>query len=162
MVAGLSWLLLLTGVCSTCRADLAPTALDCRLVVDRVRVPEVRFEGASLEAVSSFLRERSRIHDPMGEGINVVVRVTDLTRRRIDERGVNLELDDVPLRDLIRYVCLVTGLRYRIDRPAVILADHTVRLDAIETRVFHVAPGVFDTGRTRARQTLDAFEDDED
>ena len=73
-------------------------------------IKSVSFDGMSVKDAINDLRERSREADEKGGGVQVMIK--DGTP--VDKK-VTLSLQNVPLYDAIRYLCLQTGLKFRID-----------------------------------------------
>jgi len=65
------------------------------------------------------------------------------------ERTVTMSMNNIPLGEVIRYVCMGAGLKYRVEPSAVIIADKSFPLDDLETRFYSVEAGVFETVRTK-------------
>jgi len=130
--------------------------------VDRIVVPHFEVENAGIRQTVKYLRILSRRLDPEGEGINFMLkldpRITDDKRTRI-----TLAMDNIPLRDLIRYICMAAGLQYKIEDHAVIIADQSLPLEKMETRFYPVEAGVLDTFRTRKGfKHIDTISGDDD
>jgi hypothetical protein len=52
------------------------------------------------------------------------------------EITITLDFDNIPLGELIRYVCQVANLKYKVERFAVVIAGRDVPLDDMETRIY--------------------------
>jgi tetratricopeptide (TPR) repeat protein len=77
------------------------------------------------------------------------------------ELTITMDFDNIPLGEAIRYICQGAGLKYRIERYAVIIAGRDVPLDDMETRIYPVEAGFLTTQATR-ESNLDFGEDDDD
>ena len=153
--------------------------------LDTIILPKVQFEDASLRAVFTYLKQRSKDLDPEGKGVNFVLRLDPPAKTKppadgkadgkaekrsadddpfadavgesapaptaepIADSSVTMDFDNVPLGELIRYVCKASGLKYRIEKHAVIIAGPNVALDRMETRIYPVGPGFLNPKRTR-------------
>ncbi|MCX6901452.1 MAG: tetratricopeptide repeat protein, partial [Verrucomicrobia bacterium] len=63
--------------------------------------------------------------------------------------AITLNLLDVPLRDALRYVTDIAGLKFIVDKYAVLIVPPTyVQQGALQTRDFQVPPGIFTTVMT--------------
>ena len=80
-------------------------------------VREISFKDVDLNAAMRYLRQESKRLDPSGEGVNFIVRGGKTTAKR----RITLELNNIPLGDVVRYVCLLAGLDRKIERGAVIM-----------------------------------------
>ena len=79
-------------------------------------IKKVEFEDAKPLAVFKFLRIRSKELDPTGKGVNFVFK--DL---REHKTLVTVKLNNIPLSEVIKYVCLTGNLNYKIDAYAVVI-----------------------------------------
>jgi general secretion pathway protein D len=98
--------------------------------------PKVEFDGATLVEVVELLRVRSRDLDPEGKGISFVVSVPP----EASDKQVSLNLLNVPMEELLRYVSEMCGVAYKVDEHAVIFVSISERNNAIVTRSFRVPP----------------------
>ena len=57
---------------------------------------------------------------------------------------INLELDNIPVGELIRYICQNAGLKYKIDGNLVKIASADVQILDMETKFFPVPAGFLD------------------
>ena len=78
------------------------------------------------------------------------------------QRTITMNMDNIPLGEIIRYICLGANLKWRIEEHAVIIADKSVPLETMETRFYNVEAGVLDARRTRAAQPLSLSSGDDD
>jgi general secretion pathway protein D len=115
----------------------------------QIVLPRAEFEEASLSSVVSWLRMKSRELDPAAEGINVFVRQAPEADAPSRRARITLEVTNVPLADLIRYICDASGLRYRFDDAAVVIADPSFPMEKMETRFYRVKPTVFGVKSTK-------------
>jgi type II secretory pathway component GspD/PulD (secretin)/tetratricopeptide (TPR) repeat protein len=69
----------------------------------------------------------------------------------IGDRPITMTLDNVPLGDVIDYICKLAGLKNKVEEFSVILVDQSVPFENLETRFYNVAAGVFDAKRTRKK-----------
>lgn len=101
-----------------------------------ITFPKVEFDGATLAEVVELLRVRSRDLDPEGRGISFVLSVPPEAR----DKQVSLNLLNVPMEELLRYVSEMSGVAYKVDEHAVTFVSITERNNAIVTRSFRVPP----------------------
>ncbi|MFA5204915.1 MAG: hypothetical protein WC708_10990 [Lentisphaeria bacterium] len=76
------------------------------------------------------------------------------------ERTVTMSMTNVPLGEVIRYICMGTGLKYVVDTNAVVIADKSVPLKDLETRFYSVEAGVLDSTKTRKAKSIKGKEGD--
>jgi general secretion pathway protein D len=98
--------------------------------------PKVEFDGATLDEVVELLRVRSRDLDPEGKGVSFVVSAPSEAR----SKPVSLNLLNVPMEELLRYVSEMCGVAYKVDEHAVIFVSISERNSAMVTRSFRVPP----------------------
>ena len=98
--------------------------------------PKVEFDGATLDEVVELLRVRSRDLDPQGRGISFVISVPPEARNK----PVSLNLLNVPMDEVLRYVGDMCGVTYKVDEHAVIFMSLSDRNNAIISRSFRVPP----------------------
>ncbi len=101
-----------------------------------ITFPKVEFDGATLAEVVELLRVRSRDLDPEGRGISFVLSVPPEAR----DKQVSLNLLNVPMEELLRYVSEMCGVAYKVDEHAVTFVSISERNNAIVTRSFRVPP----------------------
>jgi hypothetical protein len=131
-----------------CAGLLAGDTVESRAA--RILIPAIDVEDASPRAVFEFLKEQSKAADPEGKGLNMLFRFAPAGQKIFDEGTITLKLNNVPLSDVVRYVCLATGLLYSYDANALMVFDATTPRP-METRVYRLGVGVVDSPRTRPR-----------
>ena len=99
--------------------DDSGLAFDYKL--DRtIIIPKVEFKDARFVDVIKFLSEKSREIDKAktgGTGVNIVFGNGLGTKEIAKLPAVTLQLHDVSLRDVIRYVADITGLKFWVEGP---------------------------------------------
>lgn len=104
-------------------------------------IPKIDFEDASVSSVITYLSRESKISDEKdGKGINIILR---LSNTQIQPKNISLQLDDVPIGEIIRYVCLYSGLKYRIEEDAVIIGDDSI--NQMDTKFFQIKSGLINS-----------------
>lgn len=98
--------------------------------------PRVDFSGATLDEVVELLRIRSRDLDPEGKGVSFVINAPPEAR----EKPVSLNLFNVPMDEVLRYVSEMCGVAYKVDDHAVTFVSLSERNSAVVTRSFRVPP----------------------
>ncbi len=98
--------------------------------------PHVDFAGATLEEVVELLRVRSHDLDPEGKGVSFVISVPPDARTK----PIALNLYNVPMDEILRYVSEMCGVAYKVDEHAVIFLSMDERNSAIISRTFRVPP----------------------
>ncbi|MCW1922944.1 tetratricopeptide repeat protein [Luteolibacter arcticus] len=135
-------------------------------IINKLRtiiIPVIDFDNTSVEEAIDFLRVRANEFDtqeldPAKKGINFVIRkprggagadpaledaaagglgaTQDPGALRIDQ----LSLRNVPLAEVLRYICEKTKLRYKVDDYAVTLVPATETGEDLINRTFNVPP----------------------
>ena len=100
--------------------------------LSRIIYPRFEFNDAEILAVLRFLNNRNSEYDPDHEGIviNSGLRPEDAERIR-----VTMSLNDMPLGELLRYICQATGLKFRVDENSIFIG---VDVDEMDTHRFQV------------------------
>lgn len=81
-----------------------------------ILLPQVEFRGATLDESIQALRARSRELDPARQGVNIVCMAPMPADKKLD-----LRLTNVPLREALRYVAQLSGLRLAAEQTALVL-----------------------------------------
>lgn len=107
----------------------------------RIVVPSVRFEDITLEEAIDFLRQRSKEldtieSDPSRKGINFLMRNIGGPMPVIK----SLQLSNIPIGQVLKYICDATKTRYKTDDFAVTVIPATECADENFTRTFRVPP----------------------
>ncbi len=89
--------------------------------VEKIILPTVQFQNATIEQALEYLRVKSRDLDtitqpPAAKGVSFVLRGGGLTDT------ISLDLKDVPVIEVVRYCAERVGLQYRVENHAVVLA----------------------------------------
>jgi hypothetical protein len=78
---------------------------------------EVHFTGAPMTAVVEYLQDETKRFTEDGNPINIVLNVPPA----LENAPVNLRLRNVPLLDVLKYVCDAVKLDFRVDQHAVVI-----------------------------------------
>ena len=80
--------------------------------------PEINWKNRNVDSALKYLERYSKEYDPNGEGVAINFISTG------DEElpTLTLSLSNMPLIEIIRYVCLMTGLEYRIDGNSILIS----------------------------------------
>jgi general secretion pathway protein D len=79
--------------------------------LNELMIDHIEFEESDLGSAITLLRARSKDLDPQGEGFNIIIPQAE----KYADKLVTLNLDQIPLYEVIRYICKITGLSFRID-----------------------------------------------
>ncbi|MDP1588871.1 MAG: hypothetical protein Q8M07_14070 [Prosthecobacter sp.] len=113
-----SLVLAFSGILTAQQAADAPTT---QQKVEKIILPTVKFQDATIEQALEYIRVKSRDLDtitqpPAAKGVSFVLRGGGLTDT------ISLDLKDVPVIEVVRYCAERVGLQYRVENHAVVLA----------------------------------------
>ncbi len=63
-------------------------------------------------------------------------------------KPISLNLNNVPLGAVLRYVCMAANLKFRVENVAIMIADKNEALDEMETRFYPIEANVIETKGT--------------
>ncbi|WP_184343600.1 M56 family metallopeptidase [Prosthecobacter vanneervenii] len=106
--------------------------------LDRIIIPTVRFQEATVEEALEYLRVKSRDMDVTTQasnqrGVNIIFR-QDISPSKAN---ITLDLKDVPLGEALRYVVELAGMKMSIQPYAVIVAKSFPTARSTATEVPH-------------------------
>ncbi|QQL44514.1 Amuc_1098 family type IV pilus outer membrane protein [Sulfuriroseicoccus oceanibius] len=115
--------------------------------LDRLIIPSVQFEDQTLREVVQFLRNKSREIDtdpnPANRGVSIVIdsRSSLAEGGRPDDLLISeINLRNLPLGEVLRYVADLTDMRVKVEEYAVVLAPNDSVDKNVYTRSFDVPP----------------------
>jgi hypothetical protein len=149
--------------------------------LSKIIIKKIEFVNCPLKDAVTQLIELSRQEDlPSHQGVNILMELphgaspapgapaTETPPTSMATIPVNLNLVNAPLGQAIKFLTMITGLKYRIERDAVMIVSGEI-VTGTQTRIFNVNPGVFhsagflDQGgvgaknRTDIRKVLEEF-----
>lgn len=106
-----------------------------------IKIERIDFSGAALTEVIEYLRVRARDLDPAGKGVDFVVSIPE------DQplQSVSLNLTNVPIEEVLRYVTQVAGVSYRVEEYAVRIVSLTDTNQSIISKSYRVPPDFIST-----------------
>ena len=116
---------------------------------DRIRdklqniiIEKLDFDDATVSSVITYLnRESKRLDELDGAGINIVLRLDNNTEDDLER--ITMAMDEVPFEVALKYICLATGLRYRIEEHAVIIGNESI--EELKTEFFSVKSDIINS-----------------
>ncbi len=131
--------------------DLFTGALDDVRIstkLNNIIIPRVALDQASLDEAVDFLRVQSREHDtmevdPARKGVNITVSLASAdeeTARRIRAMRFDLQLNNIPLGRVLKYITDITQTSYSVDDYAVIIRPAGFTSDELISRTYRVPP----------------------
>jgi type II secretory pathway component GspD/PulD (secretin) len=88
------------------------------LKLDSIKISSVEFNETPLKQAVEWLIEEARRLDPERKGVNILMKPTGLDPAKIT---VTLNIRNVTLKQAIKFLTQVTGLKYRIESAAVLI-----------------------------------------
>ena len=98
--------------------------------------PEINWNEKEVEEALKYLASRSKKYDPDKEGVEINY-VADGNEKPV----VTLNLTNMPLSEIIRYTCLLTGLEYRVDGNSILVSSDAA--SKMIDRKLQVSGGIF-------------------
>jgi len=109
--------------------------------LDSIIIPKLEFDDASLSSVLSYLNSESKELDiEDNAGINIILR---LNTPEDELNRITMSMDDIPFGEVIKYICLATGLKYVVEEHAVIIGNES--FSAMETKYFIIESGMINS-----------------
>jgi general secretion pathway protein D len=114
--------------------------------LDRIIIPKIALDQATLEEAIEFLRVATRKADLAGSGAEEVNFTLNLgpadseVTKRIRSQKFNLQLSEVPLRQVLSYITDITQTSFTTDDFAVVISPAGFTSDELITRTFRVPP----------------------
>lgn len=130
-------------------------------------IPKIEFNNISVREAVSRLQQEIRKQDPTGSpdaGVNMVLKLKDPAANASLANGnipgipsdatpnasvaptdpadikINLNLENVPAQEALKYVTELAGLKYTIEPHAVAIVPHWVNTDVMITKEYRVPP----------------------
>ncbi|MDD5698134.1 MAG: M56 family metallopeptidase [Victivallaceae bacterium] len=97
------------------KKELNDSALQRRL--KSIVLGPLEFQNVSLSGVLYYLNDKAKQLDPEKKGVNFVVSSELFKQSPL----VNLNVENMPLGEIIKYVCRIAGVKYRIEPYAVVI-----------------------------------------
>ncbi|MFZ9936737.1 MAG: Amuc_1098 family type IV pilus outer membrane protein [Luteolibacter sp.] len=134
----------------------AISPLDDILITSKLKqivIPRVALDQVSLQEAIDFLRVQSREHDtlesdPARKGVNLTINLgsaDEQTAQRIRTQRFDLQLNQVPLDRLLKYITDITQTTYSVDDYSVIIRPAGFTSDELLSRAFRVPPDFLTT-----------------
>jgi len=110
-----------------------------RQKMDQIVIPEINFSEANIRDVVIYLQDQSRFtqdkSDPQKRGVNIIL---NIPQDQVGAKTITFNAKYVSLMDAIKIVCEVSGLKYRLDKNAVMIVPSDTPDADILTRVYSV------------------------
>ena len=114
--------------------EISGTSADIYDKLQKIIVDRIEYEKFDIQSILEHLNKIAKQLDPSGVGVNIIPPSNiELRTRQIPY----LELEQMPLLDVIKYVCEIAGIKYKIRNQAVIVGAKASDED-VEPRSFAV------------------------
>ncbi|MFM2177777.1 MAG: hypothetical protein RL015_1875 [Verrucomicrobiota bacterium] len=106
-----------------------------------IKLERIDFTSAALEEVIEYLRLRSRDLDPSGKGVDFVLSLP------ADQPvpPVTLNLVNVPIEEVLRYVTEISGVNFRVEEFAVRIVSMSDTNQTLISKTYRVPPDFIST-----------------
>ena len=101
--------------------------------LQKIMIDKILFETTDIQSILARLAALSKENDPEGVGVSIIPPPDIADRSR---KIPYLELEKVPLMEVLKYVCELAGLKYKIEDRAVLVG--TEGIDDMEHGFFQV------------------------
>jgi len=105
-------------------------------------VTRADFQNATIPEIVVWMRSESRRLDPDKVGVNFILHQSDRPNAPSRRSRITLALTRISMEDLLRYVCMASGMHYAIENNAVVIADPSIAITEMRTRYYNVTPDV--------------------
>jgi hypothetical protein len=92
--------------------------------------------GTTIEQATTFLSIESKRLDPDHKGINFIIQPDAST----SAKPIALTLNNVPIREALRYICLLADVKYKVQDYAISIVPLSQNTDELISRTFIVDP----------------------
>ena len=101
--------------------------------LQKIMIDKILFETTDIQSILARIAALSKENDPEGVGVSIIPPPDIAVRSR---KIPYLELEKVPLMEVLKYVCELAGLKYKIEDRAVLVG--TEGIDDMEHGFFQV------------------------
>ena len=106
--------------------------------LQNIIIETIHFQDVDIASAARMLRNRSRTADSEKDGIDIIVSI-DETEKQIPL--INQKFTNIPMIEIIKYLCLVTGLNYQINDDVVMIGDKD--LSPVISRTFTIKSDLY-------------------
>lgn len=120
----------------TARSSPAPEKLHTQAMAEKIILPKVAFQHASVAEAVQFLKLKAAELDPAKKGVNIIVRSSEVP----DTAEISLDLTDIPLAEAVKYTAELSGRMVKYEPFAIVLAFPGHDGAELLTREYRVKP----------------------
>jgi len=135
---------------------------EIRAKLNKIVLPKIEFHDCSLREAIDFLQQRARELDPTpgGKGVNIVLKLEkekehssapdgEFTSNQkpfsSSRKKIDLNLKNIPLYEVLRYISELAGLKLKIEPYAVSIAPWSESADQLLTKEYRILPNFLPT-----------------
>lgn len=98
----------------------AKSAMETRETLRRIHFESLEFDETPLDVILEYVRVKSRQNDPRGEGLSIIV---DLSEETVRNNVLSLYLHDISAETLLSHLCQAAGLEYELEGYVIVIKD---------------------------------------
>ncbi|MEI6420940.1 MAG: hypothetical protein WCP55_01900 [Lentisphaerota bacterium] len=122
------------------------SASSVRYKLETLKIEKIELKDTKLSDAIAILKVLCKKADPEGKGVNIsFIAPKDDKGKILDPLINDISLTDIPLKDILRYVCDASGMSYRVDKFSVMIFPKKMAGDQMETRTFKIRPDTIGT-----------------
>lgn len=141
--------------------------------LERIIIPEFRLQEANITEAIDLLQLRASENDtfeidPTRKGINITINVGDVSQspaKEIFAKRFNMQVKNVPIATILKYINGATGTIYQKDEFAVTITPVGMDTNVLVARTYRVPPDFLSnlsSGASESNETEDIFNTDKD
>ena len=120
----------------TARTSPAPEKLHTQAMAEKIILPKVAFQHASIAEAVEFLKSKAAELDPAKQGVNIIARSSEVP----DTAEISLDLTNIPLAEAVKYTAELSGRVVKYEPFAIVLAFPGHDGADLLTREYRVKP----------------------
>jgi hypothetical protein len=122
------------------------SASSVRYKLETLKIENIELKDTKLSDAIAIIKDLCKKADPEGKGVNIsFIAPKDDKGKTLDPVIDDISLTDIPLKDILRYVCDASGMSYRVDKFSVMIFPKKMDGDQMETRTFKIRPDTIGT-----------------
>jgi hypothetical protein len=95
-------------------------------------IPRFKYQGNVVDAFRA-IKEETVTSDPTVRGLNIIYQTKETVKEQ-KSNFINCDFGNMPIGEIIRAICTVNNLKYRIDNAAVVITHSSMHEDAGNAR----------------------------
>ena len=115
---------------------IAQNAVEARM--EKIVFAKFDSPGMDIKKILNFLDSKSKAYDPDGVGVTIIPQLTAAELRSPKFQRIFMHFNSIPLSDILRYLSLNLGIKYKIDQYGNILVGTSIDDMVAAPRTFPV------------------------